>query len=74
MIFTQANDFLLKSNKTLFILSIVFWFIVWRKDPGFLNRDKKLDFVELLDNFEASSLCPDCEIIRTPRCRHCTLC
>ena len=33
-----------------------------------------MNFVALLDTLEASSLCPDCEVIRTPRCRHCTLC
>jgi len=58
----------------LFWVSLVFWLIVWRKDPGFLKKDKELDFVELLDTFEASSLCPDCGVIRTPRCRHCALC
>lgn len=74
MQFTQQNDLLLKFSKSLFFISMAMWLIVWKKDPGFLQRDKKLDFVEMLENFEASSLCPDCEVIRTPRCRHCTLC
>jgi len=48
--------------------------LVWLSDPGVIKKDTELDFVKLLDSFEASSLCPDCSIIRTPRCRHCTLC
>lgn len=48
--------------------------VVWLSDPGVIKRDPKMNFVTLLDTLEASSLCPDCEVIRTPRCRHCTLC
>jgi hypothetical protein len=68
------ETYMLIASKTLFFLSITLWFIVWQKDPGFIKRDQSLDFVELLENFESTSLCPDCEVIRTPRCRHCTLC
>jgi palmitoyltransferase len=69
-----TEDGLLLTSKTLFWASMSLWLIVWQKDPGFIARDKSLDFLELLSNFEPSSLCPDCEIIRTPRCRHCPLC
>lgn len=48
--------------------------VVWLSDPGVIKKDEKLDFVALLDTLEASCLCPDCEVIRTPRCRHCVLC
>lgn len=74
MKYAGANNLMLKSSKTLFWVSLGLWLIVWRKDPGFIKKDTKLDFVELLDTFEASSLCPDCGVIRTPRCRHCALC
>ena len=53
---------------------MLFCIIVWLSDPGVIKKDDKLDFVALLDTLEASCLCPDCEVIRTPRCRHCTLC
>lgn len=71
---TDTHAGLLSTSKSLFWVSMLLWLVVWQKDPGYLRKDKSLDFVELLDNFEASSLCPDCEVIRTPRCRHCTLC
>ena len=53
---------------------MVFWVWVWLSDPGKLKPDPALNFTKLLDTFEASSLCPECEVIRTPRCRHCNLC
>jgi|694.fasta_scaffold97340_2 hypothetical protein len=37
--YTGANNLLLKSSKTLFWFSLVLWFIVWQKDPGFLKKD-----------------------------------
>jgi palmitoyltransferase len=58
----------------LFLLCLILNITVVRSNPGFIERDPNLKFVTLLDSFEASSLCPDCQVIRTPRCRHCTLC
>ena len=57
-----------------FALSVVLCLAVACKDPGYLKRDESIDFLEMLQTFEASSLCPDCKVIRTPRCRHCNLC
>jgi hypothetical protein len=28
----------------------------------------------MLEQFESGSLCPECEVLRTPRSRHCNLC
>ena len=61
-------------STSLFSLSILLNIVVWCSNPGFIEKDNSLVFVNLLDSLEASSLCPDCEVIRTPRCRHCTLC
>lgn len=67
-------DWLLYGSQGLFGASIVNCIVVWLSNPGIIKKDKELDFIKLLDTMEASSLCPDCEIIRTPRCRHCNLC
>lgn len=42
------------------------------KNPGKLET--ALDFVELLQNVHPCELCPDCQVIRTPRSRHCAIC
>lgn len=31
-----------------------------RKDPGSLKSDEDLDFLDLLQKFDATELCPDC--------------
>ena len=42
-------------------------------NPGYLvNKD--IDFMQLLEVFESSSLCPECQTIRTSRSRHCIIC
>lgn len=45
-----------------------------RKDPGLLKPDPNVEFIDMLQNFEADELCPDCKVIRTPRSRHCAIC
>jgi len=65
------------SNTGLFIICMLLWTVAWQSDPGQLKPDtatSKLDFVDLLEQFEANCLCPECSIIRTPRSRHCNLC
>ena len=68
------HEWLLITSQALFGAACLFCILVWASDPGKLKKDKDLDFVQLLDTMEASSLCPDCQVVRTPRCRHCTLC
>lgn len=57
-----------------FVASLVLWLCAWFKNPGHLERDEGFDFLELLEVFEPNCLCPDCEVIRTPRSRHCNIC
>ena len=58
----------------LFGLSLGLCTLVACSDPGYLKRDSKMDFVTLLDTMSPTSLCPDCQLIRTPRSRHCYYC
>ena len=53
---------------------MLMWVIAWMRDPGFIKKDNQLDFLDLLETFEANCLCPECEVIRTPRSRHCNVC
>ena len=71
---SQTSDWLLYTSQVLFGAAVFFCVVVWLSNPGFIKKDMELNFVKLLETMEASSLCPDCEVIRTPRCRHCSLC
>jgi len=58
----------------LFISSISLCFAIWLSPPGYLERKPGFDFVEILEKYQSSSVCPDCEVLKTPRSRHCNLC
>ena len=57
-----------------FVVSIIFFMFSYLKDPGYLSKDSTIDFFELLQIFDPESLCPECEVIRTARSRHCNIC
>lgn len=57
-----------------FFLSLILGLMCCFKDPGYLQRDPEYDFLSLLQTFDPSCLCPECEVIRTPRSRHCNIC
>lgn len=56
------------------IVLLLFFFLSTCRNPGYLKSPKKVKFSELLEQFDPVSLCPDCEIIRTKRSRHCAIC
>jgi palmitoyltransferase len=58
----------------MFFISMLLCMICWLKDPGYIKNDPQFEFLDLLEEFEANCLCPECSIIRTPRSRHCNLC
>jgi hypothetical protein len=62
------------TTSILFFGSLVLWVASWVKNPGQLEREASFDFLDLLEVFEPNCLCPDCEVIRTPRSRHCNIC
>ena len=57
-----------------FFLSFILSIVCWAMDPGYLKKDPNLPFMTLLEQFEPNCLCPECEVIKTPRSRHCNLC
>ena len=44
------------------------------KDPGYLKSPKGVTFMEMMKMFDPVLLCADCEVIRTDRSRHCSIC
>jgi len=64
----------LYTSYTLFALAIILCIWVNQSNPGYLKLKREFDLVTLLREYETSSICPDCESLRTPRSRHCNLC
>ena len=58
----------------LFSLTLVLHLIAMCKDPGFLNSPKGVPFMEMMKIFDPVLLCADCEVVRTDRSRHCSIC
>mmetsp|Transcript_105809 Transcript_105809/g.146273 ORF Transcript_105809/g.146273 Transcript_105809/m.146273 type:complete len:133 (+) Transcript_105809:1383-1781(+) len=58
----------------LVILTLVFMIFSMFKDPGTIRPPNSITFGNMLDEFDPILLCPDCNIIRTDRSRHCNVC
>ena len=44
------------------------------KNAGELKPEKNKTFLELLKDINPADLCPECEVIRSARSRHCAIC
>jgi palmitoyltransferase ZDHHC13/17 len=56
------------------MLTMLFWFITMNTDAGVMRRPKDIDFLKLMQSVDPLYLCPECEVIRTPRSKHCNVC
>lgn len=70
----ELNSTLRITQISSFLVSFLCFLFSWLKDPGYIRKDKTIDFFELLSIFDPESLCPECEVIRPPRSRHCNIC
>jgi len=60
-------------NVGFIIACQTFFLISACTNPGYLEN-KSVDFMLMLDAVDSTSLCPDCNTIRTSRSRHCSVC
>ena len=58
----------------LFVLTLTLHMIALCKDPGYLKRPEGINFMALMKVFDPVLLCADCEVVRTDRSRHCSIC
>ena len=65
---------LIYSQLTLFTLTVIFHALAMCKDPGHLKKPEKINFMQLMKIFDPVLLCADCEVVRTDRSRHCSIC
>lgn len=59
---------------TLFVLTALFHSIAMCRNPGYIKKPIEVSFMQMLEKFNPVLLCPDCEIVRTDRSRHCSIC
>ena len=59
---------------SLFALTLILHMWSLCKDPGYLKKPKGVDFMEMMKIFDPVLLCADCEVVRTDRSRHCSIC
>ena len=68
-------------DSTFFIIhSILSWFLVIimvllsMSNPGYVKRNRRLKFQQLIETNQLDKVCPICEIALTSRIRHCRFC
>ena len=68
-------------NRTFSVISGIVTFFVFLafffascKDAGTLRPIDNFTFLELLRDINPADLCPECQVIRTARSRHCAIC
>jgi len=58
----------------MFVVAVILHLVSVCTNPGIITRPPEIDFFQLLKEFDPVLLCPDCEVIRTDRSRHCSIC
>lgn len=58
----------------VFFMKFALFCTAWLRDPGYLKKDPTIDFYSIIEKFDPNHLCPECEVIRTERSRHCNIC
>ena len=51
---------------------LIFMVVSVCMEPGYIEN--QVDFMNLIRVIDAAQLCPNCEVIRTSRSRHCSVC
>jgi len=55
-------------------VDIMIFCSIWTSKAQFISRSPLVKFVNLMETFDAESLCPFCQVIRLPQSRHCNIC
>lgn len=75
IVFPHVDKYWVKLSLLIsFVINTLFSVLLLRVEPGYLEKDPNLSFMQLMEEFEPNCLCPECEVIRTPRSRHCNIC
>jgi len=59
---------------SFFGLTVMFHLLAMCSKPGNIQKPQGIQFIDMMKSFDPVLLCPDCEVIRTDRSRHCSIC
>lgn len=71
-VYLHLNQGLIISNFILLVITLLFLMMTTMSDPGVIRQG--VDFLKLVEEFDATQMCPECQILRTIRSRHCGVC
>jgi hypothetical protein len=72
LIGTGLHSYFVIANASLALLTFALLEIVNLSNPGRILP--KVPFLTLLEDFDATQLCPECQTLKTIRSRHCSVC
>ena len=58
----------------MLLVAVSFFVFTACKNPGFVQKSKKISFLKLNQYFHPDYICPTCEILRPSESRHCYIC
>ena len=65
---------LIYTQLVLFGATVFLHLLSMFKDPGYIKSPRGVGFMEMMKIFDPVLLCADCEVVRTDRSRHCSIC
>ena len=68
------SDAIVMTLMMLFGISNFFFMVTWKKNPGYIEKSKKVSFLRLIEKLDPNTLCPTCEVVCSPETRHCFIC
>lgn len=72
--FYGSRLWMMISYTCILFITLLFFFIAWLKDPGYLVRKRERNLLYLVRNNDTQNICPDCYIVKPTRSRHCEIC
>ena len=73
-IYPHLQNWQIASNIAICVICFVSAMMAICRNPGFLQKEKGVPFIQLVEVFDSTQLCADCETVRTSRSRHCYVC
>ena len=71
---SSIQTWILYTYCCIIFLTVLIFCILIIKNPGYLKKQNDTNLLDLYSKYESYLICPDCEIYRPSRSRHCQSC